>query len=192
MDVRNFLVANPGEVLIFVIQDEGVAPQDIARCFQESGLIDFVYKGPARAPWPTLREMVESDQRVLVMAENDTVGVDWYHPAFEVMQETPYAFHDPSEFSNRPNRGGSGGSLMLLNHWIETTPLPKPSNAAIVNAHDALLKRIEDFRRARGRLPNLVAVDFYATGDMIQVVRELNERPLAAARGRKGRKPAKG
>jgi hypothetical protein len=188
MDVRNFLVSNPGEVLIFVIQDEGVAPQDIARCFQESGLIDFVYKGPARSSWPTLREMVESDQRVLVMAENDTTGVDWYHPAFEVMQETPYAFHDPSEFSNRPNRGGSGGSLMLLNHWIETTPLPKPSNAAIVNAHDALLKRIEDFRRERGRLPNLVAVDFYATGDMIRVVRELNEQPLAIARGaRKGR-----
>ena len=84
--------------------------------------------------------MVESDQRVLIMAENATAGVDWYHPAFEVMQETPYEFHDPSEFSNRPNRGGTAGSLYLLNHWIETTPMPKPSNAAIVNAHDALLR----------------------------------------------------
>jgi len=190
-DVRDFLVANPGEVLVFVIQDEGVKPQDVASCFERSGLIDFVYKGPAAAPWPTLREMVESDQRVLVMAENDTSGVAWYYPAFRVMQETPYAFHEPSEFTNRPNRGGTGGSLMLLNHWIETTPLPKPSNAAIVNAHDALMKRILDFRRERGRLPNLVAVDFYATGDMLQVVRELNEQPLAAARGGgRNRKPA--
>ncbi len=176
-EVREFLVANPGEVLIFVIQDESVTPQDIARCFEESGLVDFVYRGPARPPWPTLREMVESDQRVLVMAENHAAGVDWYHQAFEVLQETPYTFHDPSEFSNRPNRGGTGGSLMLLNHWIESTPMPKPSNAAIVNAHDALLQRIRAFRRERGRLPNLVAVDFYATGDLVQVVRELNEQP---------------
>jgi hypothetical protein len=175
-DVRDFLVANPGEVLIFVIQDESVTPQDIDRCFEESGLIDFVYRGPPRPPWPTLREMVESDQRVLVMAENASEGVDWYHPAFEVLQETPYTFKDPSEFSNRPNRGGTGGSLLLMNHWIETTPMPKPSNAAIVNAHDALLARINAFRRARGRLPNVVAVDFYATGDLVQVVRELNER----------------
>jgi hypothetical protein len=176
-DVRDFLVANPGEVLIFIIQDEGVTPKDIERCFKESGLIDFVYRGAVTPPWPTLREMVASDQRVLVMAENNAAGVDWYHPAFEVVQETPYDFRDPSQFSNRPNRGGTSGSLMLMNHWIESTPMPKPSNAAIVNAHDALMKRIRAFRRARGRLPNLIAVDFYATGDLIAVARELNEAP---------------
>jgi len=169
-------------VLIFDIQDESVTPQDIERCFEESGLIDFVYRGPAHAPWPTLRTLVESDQRVLVMAENNSAGVEWYHQAYEVMQETPYAFHDPSEFSNRPNRGGTGGSLYLLNHWIETTPMPKPSNAAIVNAHDALMARIRDFERVRGHRPNLVAVDFYKTGDLIAVVKELNERPLSNAR----------
>jgi len=96
--VRDFLVENPGEVLIFDIQDESVSPKDIERCFKESGLIDFVYRGSARPPWPTLRELVETDQRVVVMAENDTTGVPWYHPAFAVMQETPWEFHDPSEF----------------------------------------------------------------------------------------------
>jgi hypothetical protein len=182
-DMREFLVANPGEVLIIVIQDESVTPKDIEHCFEESGLVDFVYRGPAKPPWPTLREMVESDQRVLVMAENHSEGVAWYHAAFEVVQETPYEFHDPSEFSNRPNRGGTGGSLYQMNHWIETTPMPKPSNAAIVNAHDALLARIRAFRRERGHYPNLVAVDFYGTGDLVQVVRELNEQPLARGRG---------
>ncbi|MGH7740566.1 MAG: hypothetical protein ACRENS_00940 [Candidatus Eiseniibacteriota bacterium] len=179
--VRAFLVENPGEVLIFVIQDESVTPADIERCFQESGLEDFVYRGAARPPWPTLREMVESDQRVLVMAENHSEGVAWYHPAFEVLQETPYEFHEPSEFSNRPNRGGTGGSLLLMNHWIESTPMPKPSNAAIVNAHDALLARVRACERERRHIVNLVAVDFYGAGDLISTVRELNARPLAAA-----------
>jgi hypothetical protein len=176
-EMRDFLVQNPGEVLIIVIQDESVSPQDVERCFQESGLIDFVYRGPARPPWPTLREMAETDQRVLVLAENDWKGVDWYHPAFEVMQETPYGFRDTTEFSNRPNRGGEGGSLLLMNHWIETTPMPKPSNAEIVNAKRALEKRIRAFERQRGRVPNLVAVDFYGTGDLMEVVKELNARP---------------
>jgi hypothetical protein len=132
--IRDFLVANPGEILIICIQDEGVTPQDIARCFEKSGLIDFVYRGSVQPPWPTLREMAESDQRVLVMAEHNSAGVPWYHPAFEVMQETPYSFRDTTEFSEKPNRGGTSGSLLLMNHWIETTPLPKPSNAEIVNA----------------------------------------------------------
>jgi hypothetical protein len=176
-EVRDFLVANPGEVLIFIIQDEGVTPRDIERCFKESGLIDFVYRGSVKPPWPTLREMVGSDQRVLVLAEHDAAGVDWYHPAFDVVQETPWEFHDPSEFSNRPNRGGTSGSLLLMNHWIESTPMSKPSNAAIVNARAVLLKRIRAFKRLRGRIPNLIAVDFYATGDVIAVARELNEAP---------------
>jgi hypothetical protein len=177
--MRDFLVANPGEVLMICVQDEGVTPADVDRCFQESGLIDFVYRGPAHAPWPTLREMVESDQRVLVTAENHSEGVDWYHPAFEVMQETPYGFHDPSEFSNKPNRGGTSGSLYLLNHWIETVPAPKPSNAALANSRETLLARIRGFERERGHVPNFIAVDFYQVGDLIPVVRELNERPVA-------------
>ena len=173
-DMRAFLAAHPGEIVILVVQDEGVAPKDIARCFERSGLIDFVYRGPARPPWPTLREMAESGQRVLVLAENDTTGVPWYHKAFDVMQETPYTFRDPKEFSEKPNRGGPGGSLLLMNHWIESTPMPKPSNAEMVNAYDALLARARRFERTRGRVPNLIAVDFYATGDLLRVVRTLN------------------
>jgi hypothetical protein len=176
-EMRDFLVANPGEVIVIVIQDEAVSPEDVDRCFRESGLIDFVYRGPATPPWPTLGELVESDQRVLVMAENETAGVPWYHRAFDVFQETPYTFHDTTEFSNRPNRGGTSGSLLLMNHWIESTPMPKPSNAAIVNAAPFLMRRIRSFQRQRGRLPNLVAVDFYGVGDLIDVVRDLNARP---------------
>jgi len=172
--LHEFLVANPGEVVILVIQDEGVAPADIARCFAESGLEALVYWGAVSPPWPTLREMVDRDERVVVFAENDAEGVPWYHLAAGVIQETPYRFRDPSEFSNAPNRGGSTGSLLLLNHWIETAPAPKPANAQIVNAHDFLLARARACQQERGLLPNLVAVDFYRTGDLLRVVATLN------------------
>jgi hypothetical protein len=118
--------------------------------------------------------MAESDQRVLVMAENNCAGVPWYHQAFEVMQETPYTFHDTTEFSEKPNRGGPGGSLLLMNHWIESTPMPKPSNAEVVNAYDFLLRRARRCQRLRHHVPNLVAVDFYATGDLMRVAQTLN------------------
>jgi hypothetical protein len=100
--------------------------------------------------------------------------VPWYHQAFEVMQETPYAFHDTTQFSEAPNRGGTGGSLLLMNHWIESTPMPKPSNAEMVNSYDFLLRRARRCQQTRGRVPNLVAVDFYATGDLMRVVQTLN------------------
>jgi hypothetical protein len=90
------------------------------------------------------------------------------------MQETPYHFTGPAELSCAPNRGGTSGSLFLVNNWIDTTPAPKPSNAALVNAYDALLARAKECQAARGRRPTVVAVDFYRTGALFRVTRALN------------------
>ena len=173
-DIRSFLVTNPGEILIITVQDEGVAAKDIAHCFEESGLIDFVYKGHAGPPWPTLREMAHIGRARAGDGRERHVRCRVVPPAFELMQETPFNFRDPKEFSEGPNRGGKTASLLLLNHWIESTPMPKPSNAEIVNAYDVLLARARRCQKTRGHLPNLIAVDFYATGDLMRVVRTLN------------------
>jgi len=173
--VRDFLVQNPGEVLVFVIEDY-VVPADIEAAFRDSGLERLVYRGAVTAPFPTLREMIDSDQRLVVFGENDTGGVAWYHPAFETIQETPYTFRTPEEFSCRANRGGPDAPLFQINHWIETTPTPKPSNAEIVNQKEFLLARARQCQEERGMLPNIVAVDFAMTGDVVGVVAELNGR----------------
>ena len=123
-----------------------------------------------------VRGLVRTGRPVLVFLESGRAGVPWLRPAFEDIQETPYTFHGPEEFSCRPNRGGTRGTLFQINHWIETTPAPLPSNAELVNAHDVLLGRARQCQRERGMLPNVVAVDFYRSGDLFGVVRRLNGR----------------
>jgi hypothetical protein len=176
-EMRDFLVENPNEVIVIVIQDEGVTPADVAAAFQKSGLEEMVYRGPVTGPWPTLGDMVARNERVVVYAENNTDNVPWYHLMGGNIQETPYGFHSPAEFSNRPNRGGRNGSLLLMNHWIETAPSSLPSNAQVVNAYDVLLQRARACRRERRMVPNLIAVDFYRTGDLFRVARTMNGIP---------------
>jgi hypothetical protein len=180
---RDFLAANENEVLVIVIEDY-VDPQDIADAVEESGLIDYVYEGPLD-PLPTLQQMIDSGGRVLMMAENDAGGgsIPWYHEAYEgLVEETPYTFKKPEALTDpgrlaescEPNRGSGDGSLFLLNHWVDTTPQPKPSNAQKVNASEPLAKRIRRCERLRQLTANLVAVDFYRQGDLFDVVEELN------------------
>lgn len=178
-EIKDFMVLNPNEVLIFVIQDEGVTPADVASCFERSGLIDFVYKGAVTPPWPTLAEMVARNERIVVLAENNAEGVPWYHHMIGILQETPYKFKTPEEFSNVPNRGGREGSLLLMNNFIESVP-PVPTKAEPVNAYDFLLKRARACRRERGMVPNLISVDFYRTGDLFRVCRAMNGVPEPA------------
>jgi hypothetical protein len=180
LGVHEFLVRNPNEVLVLVIEDY-VSSQDLAAAFAESGLDGLVYRGPAGRPWPTLREMIDTRQRVLVLTESGRPGIGWIHPAFDVMQETPYHFKAPSELACKPNRGGTAGSLFLVNNWIDTTPAPKPSNAALVNAYEALLARAQACEKERGTRPTVIAVDFYRTGALFRVARKLNGLAEAAA-----------
>jgi len=181
-DIRSYLVANPGAVVMIINQDEGVTPVDIERAFDRAGLLDIVYRGPL-GPFPTLAEMVKSGQRLVVMAENDAGDVPWYHLAYaKGLQETPFRFRTAAALTEesqvaascRPNRGQASAPLFLLNHWVDTTPAPRPSLAAIVNERAVLLGRARRCERIRHRLPNLVAVDFYRRGDLLGVVDELN------------------
>ena len=179
-EIREFLVLNPGEVVMLVIEDY-VQPADLAAAFTEAGLAEFAYTGPVQRPWPTLRRLVDDNQRLIVFTESGRPGVPWLHPAFESFQETPYSFHKPEDFSCRPNRGGTSGSLFLINHWIETTPAPQPTNAEVVNARDLLLRRARECRRVRKHVPNVIAVDFYDIGDVVGVVRTLNGQDSTGA-----------
>jgi hypothetical protein len=181
-DIRSALVANPGAVAMIINQDEGVTPDDIERAFERAGLLDLVYRGPL-GPFPTLRQMIDSDQRLVVMAENDVGSVPWYHLAYaSALQETPFRFRTAKALtaesqlasSCRGNRGPASAPLFLLNHWVDTTPAPRASLAEIVNARAALLGRARACERIRHRLPNLVAVDFFRRGDLLGVVDELN------------------
>ena len=175
--VHRFMVRHPEEVVVLSIQDETSAA-DTAKVIRDSGLADEVYLGDAQRPWPTLRELIDRDERVIVLAENRAGGAPWIHHQPAVMQETPFLFRSVAALeapaSCEPNRGGTAGSLLLINHWVDTPPLPLVSIARRVNAHDFLAGRVTRCRKARAMLPNVVAVDFYREGAAAQVVDELN------------------
>jgi hypothetical protein len=178
-DIRRFMVSHPDEVVLLLIEDY-VEPAAIAKAFEEADLLPLVYQDPILV-WPTLGAFVASGRRLLVWIESGKPGVPWLRPFQATWQETPYTFHTPADFSCRPNRGGTKGSLFLMNHWIETTPAPRPSNAAIVNAYDLLYGRARKCERERKHRVNVVQVDFFQTGDVLRVVDSLN---LGGKRGK--------
>ncbi len=121
----------------------------------------------------------------MLLAENEAGAAPWYQLAYEraapgdavLVRQGPAAAHRPGRprrATCRPNRGPASAPLFLLNHWINTDPAPRPSHAAIVNAYEPLLRRARACAALRGRLPNLLAVDFYRRGDVFRVADTLN------------------
>jgi hypothetical protein len=181
-DIHDFLVTHPSEVVVVVNQDY-VTPADFVKAVGDAGLARYAFTPPADGDWPTLREMIEADQRLVLLAENHAGAAPWYQPAYKrLTEETPYGFPRPSLLtaashlaaSCKPNRGPKVAPLFLINHWVSTDPTPKPSDAEKVNAYAPLLARARECENIRDHLPNLLAVNFYRRGDLFGVVDTLN------------------
>jgi hypothetical protein len=181
-DIHDFLVAHPNEVLVVINQDY-VTPADFVKAANDADLGGLVYGGPITDTEPTLRQMIDSDRRLVVLAENHAGAAPWYRLAYgSITEETPFKFTKVAQLTDseelaatcKPNRGPERAPLFLVNHWISTDPIPLPSDAAKVNAYKPLLARMRECQRIRSHLPNLVAVNFYRTGDVFQVVDTLN------------------
>lgn len=172
-EFTTFLEANPDEVLIIFIEDY-ISGEDTAAAFEEAGLTDYVYtyKG---GEWPTLRTMIEDGTRILVMSEHGGGDPAWYHNGFELTQETPYSFASEddllSDSSCDPNRGEADSPLFQVNHFVSPADA---DTSATANEYQFLLDRVLRCKEERGRVPNLVAVNFWGQGSVVDVVDEIN------------------
>jgi hypothetical protein len=172
--IREFLDENPDEVVTLIIQDE-ISPAETAQAFHDAGLDGYLHEHRRGSRWATLGELIDRGERLVVFAENEGPPPGWYQQGFEQMQETPYEFAEPEDFSCAANRGDPDASLFLLNHWVSRpSSAPDRATAARVNARDVLVDRARACERERGLLPNYVAVDFYSLGDLIGAVDTLN------------------
>jgi len=125
---------------------------------------------------PTLGEMIGAGKNLLVLAEGGGPGAPpWYQPAYEHwVQETEYTWPTRDSMDCRPKCGTADAPLFLVNHWVEAAP-PSPRTARAANQRDFLEARLRRCFAERGQIPNMVAVDFSAMGDLMSTVRDLND-----------------
>lgn len=184
--VADFLKSHPREVMAFV-NESYITPTDFAAAVTASGLSKYVYTG-STTNWPKLSTMISTNKRVVMFTEGSAGSVTWYHPAYEgIVQETPYSFKTPDLLTDptklaascAANRGGTNGSIFLMNHFV--TPQLGPtyaadlvSTAGAVNGKTTIVARARACQSARGKLPNIIAVDQVQLGDVVGAAKTLN------------------
>ncbi len=177
-ELRGFLERNRSEVLV-VFVESSVDPGEVEEQFEEADLEPYLASLRRDEPLPTLRQMIASGRRLVVFDEGDGGDAPWYQPGFLFVEDTRIRSLLRSRTACDPNRGSPESPLLLMNHWIDRFPPPASENRD-VSQRRPLLRRARSCRDARGRVPNLIGVDFYERGDVIPAVRELNRQGAAA------------
>ncbi|KAJ1891564.1 hypothetical protein LPJ66_006849 [Kickxella alabastrina] len=196
-----FMEENPREVVTFIIENVGeFKAEEIGPSFVAAQLDRYAFV-PSFAPklekaayeWPTLAEMIERDQRLVVFIDNkaDTERVPYILPEWEYMMEIPYANISPvSQFGcdqERP-RDGVPRDLLVVNHFVYNrltigkTNIDSPLSAWQVeergyNSLESLLKHVDTCKDTWGdRVPNYIVLDYYNIGNdsLFKVVDQIN------------------
>jgi hypothetical protein len=171
--IRSFLHDHRGDV-VTIIFESYVPAARVAAAFHAAGLDGLVHTQAPGAAWPTLRELIDADERLIVFTDDDGGGAyPWYMDVWAHASENPYKAATVDELSCAPNRGDPANPLFIFNHFL-SDPLSVPDQAATMNANPFLIDRARTCMTARGHQPNFVTVDFYDQGDVLAAVAELN------------------
>jgi hypothetical protein len=170
--IARFLHSHRGEVVTIIFESYTTAAA-IDAAFAASGADEYVHAHAAGTPWPTLRELIDRDERLIVLTDHEGGAFDWYMDVWQQAFETPYAAATTDEFTCDLGRGDGANPLFIFNHFL-TDPLAVPDRAPLVNADPFLVDRARTCMQARGHLPNYVTLDFYDVGDLFDAVRSLN------------------
>lgn len=173
-EVKDFLVSYPYEIVTIIFQNEGSNSQ-LIKAIEDAGLLDYVYVH--NGTWPTLKDMINSGQRLVLFTENNKLPKpDYLMPAWGYVFDTPYTFKSTSEFNCNINRGGSGTKeLYLVNHWLgSAVGLPDKSQAFKANNKKTVTNRLNTCSTLNSKTVNFLGVDFYEIGSAKAVVDSLN------------------
>ncbi|CAO3680534.1 unnamed protein product [Umbelopsis vinacea] len=148
--IANWLKHNPHEVLTIMMNNIGdFHSRDLEPAFEASAIMPYLYiKQRYTNQWPTLREMIETDKRLVVFLDigADPSEVAWINHQFEYMWETPYNNFSPTDFNceiDRPEDPKAPDEMMyLVNHFLYgifsigdiKLPLPQPGKADNTNS----------------------------------------------------------
>ena len=205
--VKEWLVAHPQEVVsLLSTNGDFLDVGAFEEVFSKAGIIDMVYipkstpasKGPrnTREQWPTLGEMIETNQRLVIFLDYgaDTAKVPYILNEFQYFWETPYNTVDPS-FSqceiDRPELSPQSSPsfvaeveqrMYIMNHYLDTTTLgmevPNRRDAKKTNAlsgDGSIGAQAELCQTSHGgKKPRVIMVNYFDVGEVLKAQSILN------------------
>jgi hypothetical protein len=176
IDIRDFLQANPSEVVSIIFEADVTATQ-MNDVFIQSGILSYAHQQVAGQPWPTLQDMIANDKRLVVFSDvDDGQAYPWYHYVWDHAVETHFSANSRADFDCAFNRGVPTNSLFILNHFVTAPTLGTGilDSAAAVNSNPYFSGRAMDCWVATGKMPNFLTVDFYEQGNVMAVKDAIN------------------
>ncbi len=174
--IRSLMAGDENDIVTLLFEST-VSAEHIEYILMESDLFDWIYQHELGEQWPTLGELIDADNRLVVFWEEpQDDAFPWLHDFLVFSWTTNFAEDDPEEMNCEVHRGDGTQTVWHLNNWLKNSAgLSDPQRAGQVNDYDFLLNRGLECWEMHGKRPTFIAVDWWEDGDVVAVARTLNE-----------------
>jgi len=191
-NVYNFLQSNKNDVVLMPVQIDfstggEVTLQEIWDVMQQaSGFTDLLYEHPGRGtPWPTMEELIDADTRILLFHYNGErcdgnsgCPSPALHDWFDYAAETNFELNSVAEVSDTATScvitRGQNGERDFFGVNLFTSS-PAANVCAQLNSATFVAPFLTDCSTINGgERPNLILVDCWDVGDILEVVQQYN------------------
>ncbi|KAF2499017.1 hypothetical protein BU16DRAFT_260731 [Lophium mytilinum] len=206
LEVRVWLDTHPNEVVtILIVNIDAASAVELLPEFSSADIARHAYvpktgvgvtpppSTPSASSWPTLEEMIDAHQRLVVFVTNiqpDSNNAPYLLPEFTFVWETEFEVVGLENFYCLPDRPGgltldtakSSGRLFLVNHflyWNQAFGIQVPDVRFLnvtnsMSGVGSLMDHMRDCGQQYAQLPTFVLVDFFNVGPAIQTVDVFN------------------
>ncbi len=169
-EIDAFLGAREREVVQLDFQDE-TGPGVLAAAIGEHPLSSRA-AALEDGGWPSLGEMVEAGEQVIVMGARVEGDPDWMHDMGARVYGTHWQYDTPEELECVVSGEAIEGGLYEVTHVL-TNPVSHPDNADLINYDPVLSEHIDRCVDEVGFV-NRVSIDYYSVGDGLALIDRLN------------------
>ena len=193
-NIQLFLDKHPRDLLLIPIQvnnnvDQVVNLWDFYSILESiPGFTDRMYAHNETQFWPTMRDLMDADQRIILFVYNADVICrtpgncpPGFHDWFLFASETQYEFESVADIEDTAlscpyDRGDQGYKDFYALNVFVSNPLPSKASAKLLNDATFLEAHVEACEQVVGRNASVVFVDFWEEGNLVDLVQSHNQQ----------------
>lgn len=171
-EFSDWLAEHPDEVVTIDFQQEA-SVESTAAALQAHPLTDLVHTHASGEPWPTLSELIDAGERVVIATSGVSGDPAWLHDKNQLMYGDRTQAETTDDLGCAIDPPPADHALLQLNNVL-TDPIASPDLADQANTNPFMIDRIDGCVAEWGRLPSQISVDYYSRGDSLENVDRLN------------------
>jgi Phosphatidylinositol-specific phospholipase C, X domain len=183
-NITTFLQNNPNEVIVVTIEivsqeDEGTVTLDALAATMPQDFMNLLYTDNPTTDFPTLQELIDLGQRILLFhysgqSCSQVTCPPGLHEWFYYGAETKFENENVDAVTCPVERGANGMQYFYVINDFVTDPLPSRTAAETLNSKAFLENLIDSCGSIESRDVNLVFIDFWEVGDLVEVTQRHN------------------